>query len=428
MKVQGQVLEQRYHGWIILATLGLTSGILTMTGPYLKGVYFSSGGLFGVALFAYFFVCRGYRSFSRAILLMPLSVVAYALAVWGTMFSAALFGVSQSEPSLASLFVGGVIGGFLLLTAVLFLFRSPGIPGRHLFAKAAIWSLVSGGLGALGWALGPSLGKALWSALPIAALPQPDSFREYSLYFVWQPLMALLIGFVVKSEHKEFAASPVPQSPPGAPQPTEPFLLAKKTFFTLMTLLLAVIVARAVPIRLRVAKREAGEARMRADVPSMENLPGIQPMTVDEAVINAPIAGYTPHQATRGQEMGSHEKGFLKPGGLSYHVTYYPDGEPRPYQNSVSVYVLQYPNAQWASYLAEFPYNIYNPHDDPKVHTTVTRFQNKVRTDFFNRAGTASVYYMWPSGNNLVTLTYYMFDEKEEFLRVYLEKYPSSIR
>lgn len=33
-------------------------------------------------------------------------------------------------------------------------------------------------------------------------------------------------------------------------------------------------------------------------------------------------------------------------------------------------------------------------------------------------------YYMWPSGNNVVTLHYFMQDEKVDFLRLYLEKYP----
>jgi hypothetical protein len=423
--------EGRFYGWIILAMLGVTSGILTMTGPYLtrEGVYFSNGGLFGLALSAYFFLCRGYRAFSYAILLVMLSVMAYVLATSGAMFSALLFRESSSETPIASLFVGGVIGGFLLLNSVQFLYRSPNVRGSLLVFRAAIWSLASGVLGAVGWALGPSLGKALWSILPNAALPSPDAFNQYALYFVWQPVMALLIGYLVKSEYRASVAAAIPQSAGNAPLDGEHFLLTQRTFLTVVALLLAIIVVRAVPIRGRLTKREAGQARMTAEVPSMENLPFIQPMTVDEALINAPIVGYASHQAMCGQQMVSHEKGFLQPGAIYCQVAYYPEGDPRPYQNSVSVSVQRYPNAEWASYLVEFPHNVYNPHDDPKVHATVTRFQNKVRTDFFNRpANTAFGYYMWPSGSNVVTLRYYMQDEKVDFLRLYLEKYPSSIR
>jgi hypothetical protein len=209
-----------------------------------------------------------------------------------------------------------------------------------------------------------------------------------------------------------------------APQAGEPFLLTQKKFFIVVSLLLAVVIVRAVPIRMSVAKREAGQARMRMEVPSMENLRVIQPVSVDEALLNTPIAGYTPHESSSRPQI------FLQPPGMDYAVTYYPEYDiPRPYQNSISVSVQQCPNPQWASYLAEFPRNMYNPYDNPKVHAIVTQFQNKVRTNSLDLpAGTVGLYYMWPSGNNVVTLTYYTLDQKEDFLRLYLQKYPSSVQ
>jgi hypothetical protein len=37
------------------------------------------------------------------------------------------------------------------------------------------------------------------------------------------------------------------------------------------------------------------------------------------------------------------------------------------------------------------------------------------------------LFFVWPSGNVVVTIRYETKDIKEEFLRRYLEKYPSSL-
>lgn len=422
--------EQRAYCWITLALLGSTSGILTMTGPYLTGDggYLATGGLFGLALATYFFLSNGNRSLLKGILFVIFSVVAYCLATWGAMASSLLFRSGTTEAPPSAMFVGGAIGAFLLLVLVQFLLQ-PVAPGKFIVKKAAIWSLAGGALGVLGWELGPSLGRFLWSLLPLRAWPGPDSFQQFSLYFVWQTGMALVVGFIDSADQRRGVASAEQRLPQnwtnnGAPQ------ITRKAMVTLAIMLVALVVARAVPLRLRVAKREAGQARKRAEVPSTKNLPVIQPRTIDEALINNPIAGYAPQRPTQGWETPSNEKGYIRPQAMSYTVSYYPEDQiALPYRNSIVVSVEQYPNAQWASYLVEFPNNIYNPFDDPKVHAIVTRFGNKVRTDFYNRLpGIASGYYMWPSGNNVVTLHYYTHEEDQEFLRAYLEKYPSSIR
>ena len=64
------------------------------------------------------------------------------------------------------------------------------------------------------------------------------------------------------------------------------------------------------------------------------------------------------------------------------------------------------------------------------------KFGNRVRTNFFERLpgfehfpGGAgfNLYYMWPSGSNVITITFNTRKDHEEFLRLYLEKFPSSI-
>jgi hypothetical protein len=89
-----------------------------------------------------------------------------------------------------------------------------------------------------------------------------------------------------------------------------------------------------------------------------------------------------------------------------------------------------YPNSAWAQYFAEYPQRVYISPDDPKLHALVTQFNNKVRSSQLERSPGQTwnlLYYMWPSGNCVVTVDYYTPDENLEIMRAYVEKYPSSI-
>lgn len=90
---------------------------------------------------------------------------------------------------------GGLIGGFLMVGSVVELFSSS---RRDDLATAFAGAVVSGLLGVVGWQLGPSLGKMLWTIRPNHPQPGTDSFNSFSLYPIWQTGMALFIGFIAQ--------------------------------------------------------------------------------------------------------------------------------------------------------------------------------------------------------------------------------------
>ncbi|MFI5126837.1 MAG: hypothetical protein ACHQJX_08410, partial [Candidatus Acidiferrales bacterium] len=113
------------------------------------------------------------------------------------------------SPSPIALFIGGLVGGFLLVGAVLFLIAPEG--GRRA-RKALLWSVASGILAVVGWALSPLLGPALSHVIrilrPGEAWLTPQSGTQSgplgmicSVFFVWQVGMAFAIGLMVRSKN-----------------------------------------------------------------------------------------------------------------------------------------------------------------------------------------------------------------------------------
>jgi hypothetical protein len=429
------------YSWATLAILGFTSGILSMTVTtlVLKGQLLLIGGIFGAAVATYFVVQDPARFWLRGILLIIASALIYLCVFFASTFAIFLplpvLRGSQNASELRVVLAAGVIGGFLLETVIPFLFGSSEIEPLARLRKAALGSVFSALLGLAAWILGPWVGAAMWSLLPTRALPLADSFKLYSLYPIWQTGMALFIGFTLPPDQMRSgdASAGLGQSVISLhskpPSPSRSVIDQKK-FVAILGVVLVVALARIVPIRINVAERQGAVARKIADTPSLDNLPPIQPVPIEQALILTDITGNHPMQPSSRVQMISNEKTYLSPPGYFYGVTYGPAGNPSSVVSfkSVLVTVQQYPNAEWAQYLAKYPHNIYNSFDDPKHHAIVSKFQNNVRADLLENPGpSVPVYYMWPSGNNVVTVRYEGPHDDEDILRAYLEKYPSSI-
>src|SRR5271156_2266459 len=314
---------QNLQSWTILAILGITSSIVSITLPEGAGAFPFIGGIFGVALAVYLALYGGVRSPFKWALLIAGSSVAYPCAFFGSVLLMKLplptFGVSEEQTTRTLIFGGGIIGGFLLLVTIFFtLLPARGIVGA-VFGKAAIGSLFSGFLGLFAWSLGPSVGKVLWAGLPTAALPRPDSFNFCSLYLIWQTVMALLIGFIAGREI------------PAASNQSRPISLrasglsvSKKTLIGILALVTAVVLVRAVPIRIRAAGRQDGLAKRLAETPSLDNLKPLPPLTLEQALILRDIAGARLGPTAERVEMVSHEKGFISHPGVYYAASYSP--------------------------------------------------------------------------------------------------------
>ena len=430
--------------WVLLALLALTSAILCIAPPSLGGwlEVFYVGTVYGALLGVYFVTCRGIRSAPRLITLVVVSAVAWPIAYFGSFFAAGhipggtVHHSDVIDPAFPLIAFGGVLGGVALLIPVNLLLKPSSVDWGAAFVKVLLGILLSAFVGGIAWDLGPTLGAAIWALLPTAPLPQPESYGMAALFFVWQPVIALFIGWATSEK-----PSLVPiqgseaQSEVGLPAPQISRGLSDRTFVVILAGLVVLSLTRIIPVRLRLAHRERAVATMRGSRPSAVDLPVVQLMSEKEALILKQIGDYQPGHAQETVEQVSHEKNFERPSSGYFRTLYTITGEqvppwpvaPRQY---ISIVVQQYPNSAWAQYFAEYPANRYNSFDNPKQHTIVAQFNNRVRSNQLERSPGQTwypLYYMWPSGNCVITVDYRTPDENLEIVRAYLEKYPSSI-
>ncbi len=340
------------------------------------------------------------------------------------------------EPAFPLIAFGGMLGGVALLIPMLLLLKSSSVSRGAALGKAFLGILLSGIVGGIAWELGPTLGAGIWALLPTAPLPQPESYGIAALFFVWQPVIALFIGWAT-SENRMFVQTQARESKSEVSARASLFSsgLGRRAFVVIVATLAALSLTRIIPVRLRLAHRERAVAKMRGSRPSAVDIPVVQPMTEEEALILKQIGDYQPGHVMKTVELVSHEKGFEKPGNMYFSTFYTKTGESVPQSplapgQNVWVIAQQYPNSAWAQYFAEYPPNRYNSFDNPKQHAIVVQFNNRVRSNQLERSPGQtwySLYYMWPSGNCVITVEYHTPDENLELVRAYLEKYPSSI-
>ncbi len=174
---------------------------------------FFPGTVFGV-LVSGCFALRGYlRELWKAITLTVASAVAYCFSVWAAVgISLHPFGLVPpdriGEVTDLALVVGGLTGGFCTICAVSLLFNSSHTWQRRML-KALCWTPVGALLAVVGWALGPSLGIALWQIIHSMNLTPPtETVRNaqgyqshmFSLLATWQAGMGLVLGLVVNGK------------------------------------------------------------------------------------------------------------------------------------------------------------------------------------------------------------------------------------
>ncbi len=217
---------------IVLLTLGgLVSGLLTsaLMYPNRQEAGLAPGVVFG-AFLAIPLVISGILdsgklySLLKALGLIVVSTAAYFLA-YVTAFELQLnfpqivpraerWDMGTYEPaSPIALFVGGLVGGFLVFAGLMSLCR-PEINKGTRARKILEGALLGGVLGVAGWALRSSVGVAVWNLLHALRLTSPwelsprewfhdkydygDTSRMYSLYVVWQTGVATAVGFMVR--------------------------------------------------------------------------------------------------------------------------------------------------------------------------------------------------------------------------------------
>jgi hypothetical protein len=176
------------------------------------------------------------------------------------------------------------------------------------------------------------------------------------------------------------------------------------------------------------AGRRRHAERLR-DVPSLKNLPAIAPMKIEQALILEPIGGLVPEKSEGSTPWHPPNQAFQFVPQMNFQVEYVAEKDIDP--PAAIVQVQQFPNDAWPLYFAKWSPNpgFLREENPDLVLTRVKKFKSRVvmDTQFRSSDDTGMLWFFWPSRNNLVSITFRSKTIQEEFLRRYLEKYPSSL-
>lgn len=437
------------YAWPMLPLAGFISAVVSFAIP---GSTLAVGFVYGFIMAIYFVIFWRLRSVGRIALLICVSALAFPCAVFGSFIAAGvlklpvwlLFASLDNAGEASIVFTGGLIGGFILAGTIRRILGYSGMTFQSELKFGILGALVSAILGVIGWQLGPSLGKWLWDLYPTAAYVSPESYPMRSLYAVWQPVMALFLGIVaaIQDRHastreQESSVSPACQANTVIKVPS----FSWEANFIILAVIFGLIATVVLPPRISLVvsryeaarrKEQRTEQRIR-EAPSMERLPQVAPMSGQEVFILDEIAGKAPASPSTDVEAEIKKKDFVKPFDYFYSLNYFPPGDITSgsitYTGLVRVTIQQYPNSEWAIYLAKYPPSMLALPEGSKLHMRITKFQNTVWSDVYETVVPAQLYYQWPSGNDVVTITYiWPYNNSDEFLRAYLQKYPSSLK
>jgi hypothetical protein len=431
----------------ILSSLGLVAALFSTLVPALltargspifvgSNLGMFSGDIFGAVISVYFWAFAGVRSVTKAVGLVIASTLAYLVAfgsgIFAGMFLSPAMGLKFDLWSgdlagmVVPLLVGGVTGAFLILAAVLRLYSAE-TPWRRVAIRAFQWSWCGAVLAVIGWMLGSTLGRAVWSALEslhLNELPQEMATRDgvpnfYSVQIVWQIGMGVILGVLFSEAPLEPVASDTQSVPARKLNLGNPF------FFGIMALALGWYVIRWLPDEYREMRGHRAYAKHVAEKPSSDNLSQIAIASADVMLIVTPIGNYLPEEPS-----GGTGRSVSGPAWQGYTVRYSLPGAPKRGPNvgpHVDVLVGEWPNADWAKW--ELAEQNYSPTMNNAVEQSI-RFGNRIVCARGQASNSNKLSHSrscaWSSGNRLVIIEFSSVDP-DEFLKKYLEKYPSSI-
>lgn len=424
--------------------LGILAAALTIFVPALLMTHASligPGPIFGACIAIYFWFFARIRSIVKAVALLVVSTVAYYAATFSGMFlgmfvSGALglhpdgssLSADMTPGMIAPMFVGGAVGAFMVLAAVLRLYSSDS--WGHAAKKSLLGASVGGALGVVGWALGPSLGEAVWSALnswhlsdlPHSTAAAGGNLNFNSVHIVWQIGMSVVLGVIASRIPLE---SP---SPNADAKPAQKWSYSNIILFAVMTLALGWYLIRIIPSDLQSMRGHRASAAHAAEKPSMQNLPEVTAKSANTMLVLSAFGDYRPETPHAGIRAWSYSAPF--PVG-SYTVRYSHPGAPTSGQNvgpHVDINVQEWPNADWAKW--ELAENFFSPSLDSGMEET-TQFGNRIiglrKTDEnTKRVWGEGGRFGWYSGPYIVIVEGYSAS-LDEMLQTYLKKYPSSL-
>jgi hypothetical protein len=441
------------HSLLLLALTGCCSALLTMGLASLSGYlnhYFLAPGLsFGLLIPLYFALYERASSAWRFLAFLLASIAAFEASMCAAFLIRILLPGNMNDPVTGpSLFVCGLVGGFIVLMAGSILFgRSQDNPAvLRVFAA----SLPAGVLGVAGWYVGRVI--LCLKTIPGSPVPPVNNFWQMngpefiSLYIVWQTGTALLLGWLVTGVR----APSAPGSQPLTEAPLRPHASRTKIaiaglFFCAVFGFLVWFVIYNVRVERFVARSEQESKSVAArrdqvfqqyigETPPLDGLPPIQTLGAEQALILEDIAGFRPEHPNTVGSCSQFTSTVPQPPCFIYEVIYSLPNQPAPPPSSggvlwfparINVRVTQYPNAAWARHKGRGYAAVL---DNPQSVTvsSATRTDHVMRTTSENGAGKQASY-VWPSGSIVVSVGGSAASLTDDFLRQYLAKYPSSL-
>lgn len=397
---------------VLLAFAGLGSALFTLATPFKGSVAeFSVGFVLGVSLSIYFVLYEGFRNPGKILTFICACSAAFPAAQFSALGLLFLFpsdasaGSAKFDIPMPVLFGAGWIGAFLVLTAGIFLF-GPRIINWKSLRMVLVLSIAGGLLGLAG----------------------RDPNKMLRLFLIWQPGVALLLGLLLARERRSL---PVPSTPipirPGMPKVrAKPGIqVVAAIFFTCLLGFLGFLLVRTVQSERLASDRAAARKRSVAETPPVLDLPRIEPLLPEQALIIHEIGGlypWLPMSNSLGPSSSVHAINYA----VGYTVT--KDQRSGSIVRVVAVNVTQFPTAEWARYRVKYlPSNV--AINSSEYLSNVKKFGHTVVQDTSRRYsdGGGALCFLWPSGNFAVSLCYQTRQVDEEFLKQYLEKYPSSL-
>jgi hypothetical protein len=385
-------------------------------------------------LAVYFLTYAGIRSVTKAIGLVVASSFAYFVAFFSGailgMFASALMGLRSNWDTdsaelradmVAPLLIAGVLGAVLVLAAVLRLYSAE-TSWRRVMSKSLPWSLVGGILALVGWGLGPTLGLSIWSTLKSYQLIPPNedlqyaarsmNLNQYSANIIWQAGMGMILGIMLSETRLVPTAASAGAIPKQKLKPSNVFLLA------LMAVPLAWFVIVSLPndyenMRWHRAHREELAAGPISHIPKIDTTPA------DAMLILTPIGTYRPEPA----------RAEHSPLDQDYSVRYSHSGNPEVGPCCVGPHVDVLVQ-DWRSGLGRSEFGPVPPPDAKNKWAELRiEFGNRV---LYRRDADSSLLFTWLSNDRLIKIRFYPiaadeFPGTDEFLKKYLEKYPSTL-
>ena len=404
---------------VILPLAGLASALVIISTRWPGGFTFL-GGVFGALVATYFVIFEGARNWLKIFGFVLACTAAFAASFFLSLPLYGMFDGIHNSPThvvipLPVYFVAGFAGAYIVFFAGLEAFSSRPPRGKQLL-KLLLWAIGGGLLGVFGG----------------GAANVDTSEHFYLLFVIWQPGAALLLGLLLQAEGN--SAWPEVESIHRREKPDltrghgTTFIVG--LFFACVVGFLGFLGFRQIQSLRRQSDMEKQRREILAEVPSNQNLPDVQPMPVEGVLLISQIGGLYPRLAnSREERLDSFTRGPLSTHDVLYSIDYMTSNDPPPayVQRAVALTITQFPNEQWANFCAKYPRLLAGASAKPAV-SRVSMFGQTILKDASGRFPDGrGLCYLWPSGNFVVRIFYETPEVNEDFVRLYLAKYKSSL-